>query len=54
MSGQISRVCLKCQKPFNSKGIGNRICPKCSAINAKDYRYDVQEKPRSRKTLDQQ
>lgn len=30
-----SRVCLKCQKDFDSKGPGNRICPKCKRTN--DY-----------------
>ena len=29
------RVCLKCDKQFNSNGPGNRICGKCQKINAK-------------------
>jgi len=29
------RNCLKCGKQFESKGVGNRICPKCSSHNLK-------------------
>ena len=28
------RTCLKCGKKFGSKGPGNRICKKCTRINA--------------------
>ena len=29
------RTCLKCNKPFDSKGPGNRICRPCQQINAR-------------------
>ncbi len=29
------RVCLRCNTTFPSKGPGNRICPKCSKVNAR-------------------
>ena len=32
---QATRTCLKCGRPFDSTGPGNRICRKCHAINAK-------------------
>jgi hypothetical protein len=28
------RQCLKCSQMFQSRGAGNRICKKCSAVNA--------------------
>ena len=27
------RTCLKCNKPFDSTGPGNRICPPCRRMN---------------------
>lgn len=30
-----TRTCLKCGKPFDSAGPGNRICPSCQKINAR-------------------
>lgn len=33
MSGK-QRLCLKCQKPFISKGPGYRICADCNAANS--------------------
>ena len=27
--GRKTRTCLSCQKPFDSDGIGNRICLRC-------------------------
>jgi hypothetical protein len=27
------RTCLKCRRIFLSKGIGNRLCPKCERSN---------------------
>lgn len=28
------RICLKCQRVFDSSHIGNRICPECHARNS--------------------
>jgi hypothetical protein len=33
------RTCLKCNKPFDSYGPGNRICKRCSQINARLPRF---------------
>ncbi|TWU43994.1 hypothetical protein Q31b_15280 [Novipirellula aureliae] len=30
-----NRVCLKCDKKFDSQGPGNRICRKCHKLNAR-------------------
>ena len=27
------RTCLKCSKPFDSTGPGNRICRRCQSVN---------------------
>ncbi len=27
------RTCLRCQREFESRGVGNRICPKCATVN---------------------
>ena len=35
------RTCLKCQKPFNSIGVGNRICGKCNEQNLKFNRLPM-------------
>ena len=29
----VERMCLKCGRPFLSKGAGNRICPDCDRHN---------------------
>ena len=29
------RTCLKCSRPFNSTGPGNRICKRCQQLNAR-------------------
>jgi len=29
-----TRRCLRCDKEFTSRGIGNRICKKCTSSNA--------------------
>ncbi len=31
---QSTRICLRCDKPFLSDGIFNRICPNCRESNA--------------------
>ena len=31
------RKCLKCDNTFESDGIGNRVCPRCSLVNQKIY-----------------
>lgn len=31
----MERNCLKCNKPFESEGPGNRLCTVCNLINAK-------------------
>lgn len=36
------RTCLKCNKLFDSKGPGNRICKRCSEINASLYLTEQQ------------
>ena len=33
-SPEAERTCLKCGKKFRSTGPGNRICKKCTRINA--------------------
>ncbi len=29
------RTCLRCGRRFHSSGPGNRICPECTAVNAR-------------------
>lgn len=31
---QVARRCLVCQNTFQSKWVGNRICPKCQGLDA--------------------
>ena len=31
------RSCLRCQKPFDSRGIHHRICKDCGRLNAVNY-----------------
>ncbi len=35
------RVCLKCDKLFNSTGPGNRICGECGRDNVHAYKRDA-------------
>ena len=32
---EAKRICLRCNRPFKSKGAGNRICNTCTKANAK-------------------
>ena len=36
-TNSVKRKCLKCDKTFESDGIGNRICPRCILGNQKIY-----------------
>ena len=39
------RTCLRCNNPFMSKGVGNRLCPGCAKIG-KGYHANLpSEKP---------
>lgn len=41
------RICLRCNKKFNSTGPGNRICPKCSQHNIRTHNLpEIKDHPR--------
>ena len=40
-----TRTCLKCSKPFNSKGPGNRICKRCTQKNNQVSQNHNTERP---------
>jgi ribosome-binding protein aMBF1 (putative translation factor) len=35
VDGAVTRVCLRCDRPFESKWLGNRLCPNCSTNAAR-------------------
>lgn len=37
------RTCLKCNRLFDSTGPGNRICKRCSQINARLPRFTEEQ-----------
>ena len=38
---QRQRICLRCDKPFNSRGPHNRICPRCTSSRGEDIFHDI-------------
>ena len=45
---ETTRLCLRCGKPFKSKGPANRLCFTCNRENAKVRDRDVYPAPKEK------
>ena len=42
------RECLKCRRPFLSRGNDNRLCGKCNEENEREFMPSVYHEPRDK------